>query len=390
MIFATLLEPIVIYCQFIVYQLHSVLNIHLTAMDKFLIKRGPPQARARVQVQTRPTQQIAASPSSLQPVKFCSWNCNGFSVRLNTENAQNLNAFVEFIEAEQPDVITLQEVRMIRSSNQTCGTIHHAKKSPKCLRTDAELFALFKKRIPGYAVHLSLADKKYAGQAILVRKTLQPPTIRYTFDPNSHPSIHDADGRIIIAEFEHVVVVSTYTPNNGSTDEKLQRRRDWDYRLDTFLTSQRKNTFKAVVYQGDLNVAAENADMSGDPLWWRTMSQGAFDPRDDGQSGTTVNEQQRFQNICISAGLVDAWRCMHPQHAQPEPIDNPNFTWRGATGRYFGKGLRLDYILVCEQLIEKGLVESAVICGSGVDLRGFMGSDHCPIMLTLVDKWWTK
>jgi hypothetical protein len=44
------------------------------------------------------------------PMKIVTWNCNGLSSRLS--NADNLKAFVAFVEKEAPDIIFLQEVRM--------------------------------------------------------------------------------------------------------------------------------------------------------------------------------------------------------------------------------------------------------------------------------------
>jgi AP endonuclease 1 len=209
-------------------------------MHRFLV--------SKTTLSTSVEDRIKHTSSTQQPSKFCSWNCNGFSVRLNTENKHNLDEFVSFIQKEQPDVLTLQEVRMTRASEGQSGSIDHSKKSPKCLRSDADLFAIFKRRIPEYTVHLSLAGKKYAGQAILVRKTLQIPTISYTFEKTGCKRQHDNEGRIIIAEFEHVILLSTYTPNNGVTEDKFQRRRDWDGQLEKFLIAQRE-TGKAIVYQ---------------------------------------------------------------------------------------------------------------------------------------------
>jgi exodeoxyribonuclease III len=229
--------------------------------------------------------EMSGGTGTRQPQKFTSWNCNGFSVRLNKENKQNLNDFIAFLEKEQPDVVTLQEVRMTRAAETRSGVIDPSKRSPKCDRSDADLFADFKRRIPQYSVHLSLAGKKYAGQAIFVHKTLQSPVLSFTFDKSGMKGQHDNEGRIIIAEFDSLVFVSTYTPNNGITEEKFQRRRDWDASSELFLGSQR-DSGKVVVYQGDLNVAAEDDDLSGDPAWWRSQCcVDAVDPNDIGQPG---------------------------------------------------------------------------------------------------------
>ena len=45
--------------------------------------------------------------------------------------------------------------------------------------------------------------------------------------------------------------------------------------------------------------------------------------------------------------------------------------------------MRLDYALVSEGL--RDLVESCEILGHGSGREGFMGSDHCPVLLTLKD-----
>src|SRR5690606_23097252 len=78
---------------------------------------------------------------------------------------------------------------------------------------------------------------------------------------------------------------------------------------------------------------------------------------------------------------VDAYRMLHP-----EPSDR-DYTWRGTaptnmpTARYYGKGMRIDYVIVSSQL--KDRVEAVEICGYGRDREGFMGSDHCPVLLRL-------
>ena len=124
------------------------------------------------------------------------------------------------------------------------------------------------------------------------------------------------------------------------------------------------------------------------------------------QPGFTVNERNRFSNILKKGGLVDTWRHLHPvppsyalndslrehdstacPHLDPA---GPNFTWRGAagvngvpkSGIYYEKAMRLDYALVSEALLPR--VVSCEILGQGRDRQGFLGSDHCPIMLTLV------
>ena len=48
--------------------------------------------------------------------------------------------------------------------------------------------------------------------------------------------------------------------------------------------------------------------------------------------------------------------------------------------RYEGMGQRLDYHLLSPQLLPR--LERCTILGYGTERTGFMGSDHCPVLLT--------
>jgi hypothetical protein len=68
--------------------------------------------------------------------------------------------------------------------------------------------------------------------------------------------------------------------------------------------------------------------------------------------------------------------------------DEPNqaLTWRGS-GRYYGEGLRLDYILVSKTLALADCIEQYRTHGYGRERYGFFGSDHCPVILELMQDW---
>ena len=83
--------------------------------------------------------------------------------------------------------------------------------------------------------------------------------------------------------------------------------------------------------------------------------------------------------------LLDAHRLLHPT-----PDWKRDATWRGTPGappnppeygRYFGKGMRIDYVLIHRQLRAR-LVRTQVF-GHGAERHGFLGSDHCPLLLEL-------
>ncbi len=144
-----------------------------------------------------------------------------------------------------------------------------------------------------------------------------------------------------------------------------------------------------------------------------------FDHR--GQPGYAPIERQRFGQILGEGRLVDAYRRLHPERS-----DN-DWTWRGCGpehARYWAKGtyvvtwfvmlsvclsvqvalrpllsrptgatnahahtgMRIDYTLVSQALLEPPhslRIKRAEILGHGVHRAGFFGSDHCPILLEL-------
>ena len=86
-----------------------------------------------------------------------------------------------------------------------------------------------------------------------------------------------------------------------------------------------------------------------------------------------------------AGGLLDAHRELHPP-----PDWQRDATWRGTPGappnppeygRYYGKGMRIDYVLI-QRPLRARLVRTAVL-GHGAQRHGFLGSDHCPLLLKL-------
>ena len=149
---------------------------------------------------------------------------------------------------------------------------------------------------------------------------------------------------------------------------------------------------------------------------------------DAGQPGCTPNERKRFFQLLAEGGLFDGYReCNPPPQPSITATDAASdgegaaaagsgdggggggggggvdvalpqvehckntFSWRGApgpnaqgyTGPYFRHGMRIDHFLLSNSL--KARLESCTIEGQG-ESHGdpsFMGSDHCPMLLTL-------
>ncbi|KAG9446333.1 hypothetical protein H6P81_012461 [Aristolochia fimbriata] len=313
-----------------------------------------------------------------EPLKFMTWNANSFLLRVKN----NWDEFVNFVATIDPDVLALQEVRM-----PAAGT-KGALKNPGEVKDDTasarEEKQTLMRAISGhpfgnYRVWWSLADTKYGGTALFVKKQFQPVKVSFCLDQTARK--HEPDGRVILAEFESFRLLNTYSPNNGwkNDDSSFKRRRKWDKRILEFVL---RSQDKPLIWCGDLNVSHQEIDVSH-PEFFRNAKQNGYIPpnkEDCGQPGFTIAERQRFSNILSEGKLVDAYRFLH----EAQDMDC-GFSWSGnPVGKYRGKRMRIDYFLVSEQL--KDRIVSCEMHGKGIELQGFFGSDHCPVSLELSPK----
>ncbi|KAF9605027.1 hypothetical protein IFM89_013193 [Coptis chinensis] len=228
-----------------------------------------------------------------------------------------------------------------------------------------------------YQVWWSLSDSKYAGTGLLIKKCFRPKKVSFSLN-QTVPSKHEADGRVILAEFESFRLLNTYVPNNGWKEDEtsFQRRRKWDKRIHEFVT---QSTDKPLIWCGDLNVSHQEIDVSH-PDFFSSAKQNGYCPpnkEDCGQPGFTLNERKRFGTILSEGKLIDAYRFLHKE----KDMDR-GFSWSGnPVGKYRGKRMRIDYFITAEKLKDK--IVSCEMHGQGIELEGFYGSDHCPVSLEL-------
>ncbi|OMP10387.1 Exodeoxyribonuclease III xth [Corchorus olitorius] len=313
-----------------------------------------------------------------EPLKFVTWNANSLLLRVKN----NWPEFSSFISKLDPDIIAIQEVRMPAAGSKG------AAKNPAELKDDTSssreekqilLRALSSPPFGNYRVWWSLADSKYAGTALLVKKCLRPVKVYFSLDKTA--SKHEPDGRVILAEFETVRVLNTYVPNNGWKEEanSFQRRRKWDKRLLEFVV---QSSDKPLIWCGDLNVSHEDIDVSHPEFFSAAKMNGYVPPNkeDCGQPGFTLSERKRFGEILKEGRLVDAYRYLHKEQDMER-----GFSWSGhPIGKYRGKRMRIDYFIVSDKL--KDRIAACEMHGHGIELEGFYGSDHCPVSLQLSDE----
>ncbi|CAB4280593.1 unnamed protein product [Prunus armeniaca] len=234
--------------------------------------------------------EISGEGSKKEPLKFITWNANSFLLRVK----KNWPEFTKFITSFDPD-----EVRMPAAGSKD------ALKNPGELKDDTSssreekqilMRALSSPPFGDYRVWWSLADSKYAGTALFVKKCFQPQKVFFNLDRKA--SKHEPDGRVILAEFETFNLLNTYAPNNGWKEEEnsFPRRRKWDKRILEFVL---QSSDKPLIWCGDLNVSHEEIDVSHPHFFSAAKLNGYVPPNkeDCGQPGFTLAERKRFGNI---------------------------------------------------------------------------------------------
>jgi len=263
-------------------------------------------------------------------MRLVSWNVNGIRA------VQRKGLFDPFVASLEPDVICLQEIKAQQA------------------QTDCDL--------TGYEEHWHSASKKgYSGTAIFSKTSpLSVQTGLPARIANRHRLAEDTfgnsneEGRVITAEFDDFFLVTVYTPNAKSDLSRLPvRHQQWDPAFLAHIKALKKK--KPVAICGDLNVAHTPDDL-------------AHPKPNVGKAGFTLEERAGIQEL-LDDGFVDTFR-MFTQ-------GNGHYTWwsnfSGARER--NVGWRIDYFLVSSDLAP--LVTQAEIH------PGIMGSDHCPVSITL-------
>ena len=89
----------------------------------------------------------------------------------------------------------------------------------------------------------------------------------------------------------------------------------------------------------------------------------------------------RWAAMCMGEDEPSDWQ----RDVSRRDAEGPAYSWRGhppvghVPARFYGKGMRIDHFLVSTTLFER--VRRCDILGYGRDRTGFMGSDHCPVVL---------
>ncbi len=249
-------------------------------------------------------------------MKIISWNVNGLRAVLRKN-------FLDYLDAEKPDILCLQETKA----------------------TPDDVEQLWP---ASYTTYWNSAEKKgYSGTVIFTR------TRPFHLTQGIGMAAHDKEGRVVTVEYEKFFLVNVYTPNSQRELTRLEYRQQWDRDFLRYLKKLEKT--KPVIFCGDLNVAHTEIDLANPKANVRNH-------------GFTAEERAGFGEL-IKTGFIDTFREFEK--------GGGHYTWWSPMGgaRSPNVGWRLDYFLISTALrprLKSAFIRSEV-----------MGSDHCPVGIEL-------
>jgi exodeoxyribonuclease-3 len=251
-------------------------------------------------------------------MKLLSWNVNGIRATLG-------KGFGDFVTAEKPDILCLQETK--------------ARAEQVTLPPELE----------GYHGFWDEAQKPgYSGVAVFTRE--RPIDFKMGLGADEH----DKEGRVLTLEYPDFHLVNVYTPNSQDGLRRLPYRLSWDEAFRRHVAGLAKT--KPVIFCGDLNVAHQEIDIAR--------------PKENRFTAGFSDEERASFTELLQAGFTDTFRHFYPDKREA-------YSWWSFRGgaRSRNVGWRIDYFGVSESLMSR--VKDAEI------LPHITGSDHCPVGITL-------
>ena len=264
-------------------------------------------------------------------MKIITWNVNGIRA---VERKKEIH---QLLEQQSPDILMLQEIK---------GT--------------ADQFSKFLTEHPDYQQHYSSAEKKgYAGTGIWISNKLMKKVSNLKFNTVIPKAPNADEGRIASLAFDWKGnswdLFSIYFPNGGKSEGAWEEKLVFYDRIHDHMKKLDKKD-RIVVVGGDMNVAHNEIDI-------------ARPKANDGKIGFHPKERAWMDRL-IADGWSDVWR-----QSNPDTADVYSWWHMISKGRERNVGWRIDYFLMAQKHLGK-VKDSSY-------LHDQMGSDHCPMLLTV-------
>jgi exodeoxyribonuclease III len=255
----------------------------------------------------------------MSAIKMVSWNVNGL-------RAIAKKGFSEWLDQYKPDILALQETKI-----------------------DAQQLTADLREQKHYKSFFSHANRKgYSGVALYSR--IEPKEVTEGMGIERF----DQEGRVLKADYGDFLLFNIYFPNGKANEIRLQ------YKLDFYAAFHREVSEllaqdKKIVVCGDFNTAHKAIDLAR--------------PKENETISGFLPIERDWLDKYIDAGFLDTFRWVN---TQPH-----HYTWwhQMTNARARNVGWRIDYFYATatlEKHFENATIEPHV-----------MGSDHCPVTLSL-------
>ncbi|WP_293673476.1 exodeoxyribonuclease III [uncultured Parolsenella sp.] len=272
--------------------------------------------------------------STTHELRLVSWNVNGLRAVMKKDPS-----FVDVVEQLDADVFAIQETKLQEGQ----------------IELD----------LPGYHQTWSYAERKgYSGTAVFSREeplrvlradaVLEVAHNALSAEDEALVAVAATEGRVCALEFDSYWFVNVYTPNAQGELARIDTRLAWDTAYRKFLV--KLAAAKPVVTCGDFNVAHEEIDLKNPGP-------------NRGNAGFSDEERESFTRL-LDAGFTDTFRARFPELAGAYSWWSYRFR-----ARQNNAGWRIDYFLVSNDVTER-------VTGASI-LSEVMGSDHCPVELSI-------
>lgn len=255
----------------------------------------------------------------MKEITFVSWNVNGI-------RAVDKKEALKWVDEKKVDFLALQEIKA--EKEQIPSSIFdkeykelHVNSSSNKGQSGVALFSMFESLHIDTAKNVDILD----------------------------------EGRINEFHFDNIAFFNVYFPNGQRNDERLVYKMEFYDRFLEHIESLKKEG-KSIVICGDVNTAHTEIDIAR--------------PKANENTSGFLKMEREWMDKLLAHGYVDTFR-----HVNGDIKDRYSWWSYRASARKNNVGWRIDYFYVSEDLKDK-------IIGAEIH-DDILGSDHCPISLTL-------
>ena len=247
-----------------------------------------------------------------------SYNVNGIRAAVK-------KGLLSWLDQTSPDIICFQEIRA----------------------SEVEVEASLPETV--YHAYHAVAEKKgYSGVSIFSKE----PAIKV--ERGLGVDWIDAEGRVILAEFETIIVVSAYFPSGTTGDVRQDMKMEFLEHMTRYATQLLKRN-KPLLICGDFNICHKEIDI--------------HNPSKQHKTSGFLPEERAWVDEFLNTGYYDAYRVRYP-----EKKDTYSWWSYRAGSKSRNKGWRIDYHMISSDLVSR-------VQDANMEKEWDM-SDHVPVTIT--------